>query len=110
MNKAKIEQIEDKPKHFKPTIKLGSDRLLTVRDFVIARNERSTYQYMVTLNLPHDGEINVMKLETDNSVLLSFQFEKHEEIYRGSWVNYAEKWMEGEEVRLVLFFVGVRTK
>jgi hypothetical protein len=91
-----------------PIIKWKGGQLLTVRSFSIIRNEKTTYQYLITLDLPHDGEINPMQLTTDNSDTLSIEFKKHTESYRGSWVNYAIRWQEEEEPLLVLYFTCTR--
>lgn len=96
------------PPSDKPAILRGGSKLYSVRAFSIVRNEKSTFQYLVTLTLDHEGEINVNHLTTDNSEVITFEFAKHQEQYKGSFVNYAIKWQENEKPSLILHLVGVK--
>lgn len=100
----------DESKALRPVVRRKGSQLLSLRSFSIVRDQNATYSYLVILNLNHEGEINPMNLATDNSEIISFEFSKHTEEYRGSFINYGIVWDEGNKPVLKLFFTCVKIK
>ena|SRR5271170_2398001 len=106
-----MKKVADRTEIFipKPGVKINDERLISIKSFNIIRSEKVSYQYLIELRLPHDGELNPNKMTTeDNVVLVEFNFSKHTEVYRGKWANYMIKWEDGSDPLLVLFFMGTK--
>jgi hypothetical protein len=102
--------LEAEEQKFTPKVKVDNNLLLTTRSFSIIRNEKLNYLYLLTIHIPHDGELNPKNLTNDNTSVVSIEFKKHTETYRGSWLNYAVKWEENEEPLLILYFTCTRVE
>lgn len=93
----------------KISVKLNDIRLHSTTSFVISQTKIS-HTYDIMLRLPHEHEINPAKLSTTEQYSIQFQFQKHQEGYKGSFVSYNIEFGstdDKEQAYLLLFLKAI---